>query len=220
MTQFDLNQTDLLLMTTRSVRKRLDLERPVPREVLLECIRVAVQAPTGSNAQGWRWLIVDEPAKRRALAELYREAGAAYLRAAEQAGSGHDQTGRVASSARWLAEHLHEVPVMVIPCLKGRIETAHPAQAASFYGSIFPAVWSFQLALRARGLGSTLTTFHLANASRAAELLGIPPDVTQTCLLPVAYTKGTDFKAAERGPVEYITYWNHWKATEPPAGKG
>jgi len=212
---FDLETTDRLLSTTRAVRRRLDLARPVEREVLLECIRLSQQAPTGSNMQGWRWLIVTDPAKRKALAEIYARAGADYLAAGrEQAeASGHQQTARVLDSAVYLAEHLHEVPVHVIPCLRGRLaKDTPPGMIAGFYGSIFPAIWSFQLALRSRGLGSALTTLHLGFASEAAELLGIPEDVTQCALLPVAYTIGDEFKVAKRRPPEHITYWDKWGA--------
>lgn len=208
MTGFDLAQTDLLLSTTRAVRRRLDFDRPVEREVLLECLRLAVQAPTGGNQQGWRWLVVTDQAKKVALAELYREAGSDYLRAAREADGADPQTQRVIQSASFLADNLERVPVLLVPCIVGRLETTRPVQAASFYGSILPAVWSLQLALRARGLGSTFTTLHLAFERRAGELLGIPKAVTQVGLLPIAYTKGTDFSPAARPPVEQITYWD------------
>ena len=208
--QFDIAMTDALLATTRAVRKRLDLEKPVPRAIVDECLELAVQAPTGSNSQGWRWVVVDDADKRQALADLYRKAAEPYLTSAgEQAPDG--QTARVFESAKYLMEHLHEVPVHVIPCLAGRPPADTPAMVlGSMFGSIFPAVWSFQLALRARGLGSTLTTLHLMHEQAAAELLGIPEDVVQVALLPVAYTKGTDFKRAKRPPVANITHWNAW----------
>lgn len=212
---FDLEVTDRLLSTTRAVRKRLDLQRPVEREVLLDCIRLSQQAPTGSNMQGWRWLIVTDADKRKALADLYTRVGSDYLKEGrEQAeASGHKQTTRVLSSAVYLLEHLHEVPVHVIPCLRGRLPSEVSAgTSAGFYGSIFPAVWSFQLALRSRGLGSALTTLHLEFESEAAELLEIPDNVTQCALLPVAYTLGDDFKLAARRPPEHITYWDTWKS--------
>ena len=201
---------DELLNTTRSVRKRLDLTRPVAREVIDECLQLAVQAPTGSNVQGWRWIVIDDSDKRAALAALYRRSAEGYLSAAsEQASSGADaQTQRVFSSAMYLMEHLHEVPVHLIPCIQGN--PPNGLAGAGFYASIYPAVWSFQLALRARGLGSCLTTLHLAHADEAAALLGIPDGITQTALLPVAYTVGTDFKLAKRSPVSEITHWNSW----------
>jgi nitroreductase len=207
---FDLTETDHLLSTTRSVRKRLDFDRPVERVVLLDCLRLAVQAPTGSNAQGWRWVFVTDADKRRSLAELYREAGSGYLSSAHEAGTGDEQTDRVIDSAWYLAQNLERAPVFLIPCITGRLEQARPVLAASFYGSILPAVWSFQLALRSRGLGSTFTTLHLAFERRAGELLGIPREVSQVGLLPIAYTKGTDFRPAQRPPIDDITYWNEF----------
>ncbi len=210
---FDLTETDRLLSTTRAVRKRLDLERPVPRDTILECIALSQQAPTGSNSQSWRWLVVDDAETRRKLAGLYKQAADTYLQMAranlDAAGA---QTRRVYDSAFWLVDHLADVPVHVIPCLQGRIpENAGNIMAASLYGSIFPAVWSFQLALRSRGLGSALTTLHLLHEREAAEILGLDPDaVTQVALLPVAYTRGTDFKAADRPPPSEITRFNRW----------
>ncbi len=211
---FDLAVTDKLLSTTRAVRRRLDLVRPVEPELILDCIRLSQQAPTGSNNQGWRWLVVTDAEKRRGLSELYKKAGADYLAAGREqaAASGHEQTARVLDSAIYLVDHLHEVPVPVIPGLKGRLPDGVPAaMAAGYFGSIFPAIWSFQLALRSRGLGTVLTTLHLAFAKEAAELLEIPDDVTQCALLPVAYTVGSEFKPASRRPPEHITYWNTWK---------
>ncbi len=211
--EFDVHMTDELLATTRAVRKRLDLEREVPRRVIEECLELAVQAPTGSNSQTWRWVVVDDAAKRKALADMYRRNAGAYLTAAgaEAEKRGDDQTQRVFGSAVYLAEHLHEVPVHVIPCVQGRPPEDTPLpMLAGLYGSIFPAVWSFQLALRARGLGSALTTLHLGSEKEAAELLGLPDNVMQVALLPVAYTLGTDFKRAVRPPISTITHWNGW----------
>lgn len=207
--EIDLDQTDHLLRTTRSVRRRLDFDRPVPRAVILECLELAVQAPTGGNAQGWRWLVVDDPDVKLALADLYRKTGRTYLGLYEREKL-DGQTNRVLDSADYLLENLEHAPAMVIPCIKGRLNDPAPVWAAAVYGSILPAVWSFQLALRSRGLGSCFTTLHLAHEAEAGELLGIPDDVTQTALLPVAYTKGTEFKPAERGPIEHITHFNHW----------
>ena len=205
----DVATCDELLATTRAVRKRLDLTRAVPREVIDECLELAVQAPTGSNSQTWRWLVVDDAATRKALADLYRRQAEPYLTTASRTAEG--QTGRVFSSALYLMEHLHEVPVHVIPCLQGRPgDGASVTQLGGYFASIYPAVWSFQLALRARGLGSCLTTLHLAQEREAAELLGIPDDVVQTALLPVAWTLGTDFSRATRPPVADITHWNRW----------
>ncbi len=208
---FDTSVTDQLLSTTRAVRKRLDLERPVEPEVLLECLQLAVQAPTGSNSQGWRWVVVTDQAKRTRLGELYRSGGSRYMSSRPPSEPGDTQRERVYDSAKHLLEIIDRVPVLVIPCIEGRITDV--SQAAGFFGSIHPAVWSFQLALRSRGLGSVWTTFHLAHEKEAAELLGIPSNVTQAAMLPVAYTVGTKFRPADRPPVEEITYWDDWGAT-------
>ncbi|MEM7404426.1 MAG: nitroreductase family protein [Pseudomonadota bacterium] len=209
----DLAITDELLCTTRAVRKRLDLTRPVPDAVLQRCLEIALQAPTGSNRQGWRWLVVTDPDKRARLAEIYRRGADTYLNPAldEANAAGNRTDARVFSSAIYLAEHLHEVPVHVIPCIVDHIGESRPGTAwAGLFGSIFPAVWSFQLALRARGLGSCITTLHLRHAEEAAELLGLPDDVLQVALLPVAYTLGTDFKPARRAPLDTVVHWNTW----------
>jgi nitroreductase len=208
-TQNELESIDRMLTTTRAVRKRLDLTRPVPREVVLDCLRLAIQAPTGGNSQGWRWVVVDDADKRAALATLYRTRANPYLDGYRKAS---DAPNTVLDSSQYLTDHLHEVPVFVIPCILGRLpESPSNEEAAGFYGSILPGVWNFQLALRTRGLGSVFTTLHLAHEREAGELLGIPDTVTQAALIPVAYTVGTDFKPAARRPIEQITYWNGWK---------
>ena len=206
--------TDLLLTTTRAVRRRLDLERPVEPEVVLECLRIAVQAPTASNQQDWRWMVVTDAEKRKAIADLYNDFGAAYLGQA-RFNQDNPQTARVYESAFALTEFLHKVPVFVIPCVTRRIDNAPNGLAAGAYGSIIPAAWSFMLALRSRGLGSVWTTLHLFKEAEAAAVLGIPPEITQIALLPVAYTVGMDFKPAARPPVEDITFWNTWGDTTP-----
>ncbi len=205
----DIASVDELLTTTRAVRKRLDLERPVGREVILECIRLAMQAPTASNAQDWRWLVVTDADKRAAIAEIYRSVGAQYLaRAADTASD--PQTQRVYAGALGLTETLARVPVHVIPCLDRRFDGSTLVTAASAWASIIPAGWSFLLALRSRGLGSVWTTLHLAKEREVAELLGIPPTATQAALFPVAYTIGTDFRPAARPPAESVTFWDSW----------
>jgi nitroreductase len=209
----DTTVTDHLLATTRAVRKRLDLDRPVEPAVILECLRLAVQAPTGSNSQKWHWLVVTDPEKRAQLKDLYGSTARPYLES--QADAAEDaQTRRVYQSAVYLMNILDRVPVHVIPCVEGRIDGADNFGGASFYGSILPAVWSFMLALRSRGLGSVWTTLHLAKEAEAAQLLGIPDGFTQVALIPVAHTTGGDFKPASRPPVEDITYWDTWGATQ------
>ncbi|POX90691.1 nitroreductase [Mycobacterium kansasii] len=211
----DLASVDELLTTTRSVRRRLDLNRPVGREVILECLRLATQAPTASNAQDWRWLVITDADKRAAVADIYRSVGAEYLARAAATAS-DPQTQRVYRSALGLTETLARVPVHVIPCLQQRIDESNRLVAASAWASIIPAGWSFLLALRSRGLGSVWTTMHLAKEKEVAGVLGIPDTVTQAALFPVAYTIGTDFRPAARPPVETVTYWDAW---EQPVGE-
>src|SRR5215468_1495302 len=212
----DLATVDRLLTTTRSVRKRLDFSRPVDPAVIERCLEIAMQAPTGSNEQGWHFLVVTDVATRRGLAELYRRAFEVYanMRATETPRPESDlraqQMPRVLDSAIYLRDHLHEAPLLVIPCITGRIENAGVLAQASVYGSILPATWSLMLALRARGLGSAWTTLHLMFEQEAAQLLDIPPTVTQTALLPVAYYTGTSFKPAVRLPARDRTHWNTW----------
>jgi nitroreductase len=206
---------DELLTTTRSVRKRLDLERPVEREVIDECLEVALQAPTGSNNQGWQWVFVTDPAKKQFIADRYNDTFQLYV---QQQGAQYpdgdtrnEHRDAVRSSAIYLAEHLHEVPVMLIPCHVGRVDGANATAQAGYWGSILPAVWSFMLALRARGLGSAWTTLHLPKEREVADLLGIPFDtVTQAGLFPIAYTKGTNFKKAARLPASAVSHWETW----------
>lgn len=205
----DTASVDELLTTTRAVRKRLDVTRPVAREVILECVRLAMQAPTASNAQDWRWLVITDADKRAAIADIYRSIGGQYL--AHAAATETDpQTRRVYRSAHALTETLAQVPVHVIPCLQRRFDESDRLVAASAWASIIPAAWSFLLALRSRGLGSVWTTMHLAKEQQVAALLGIPATVTQVALFPVAYTVGTDFRPASRPPAETVTFWNTW----------
>jgi nitroreductase len=206
---------DELLTTTRSVRKRLDFERPVPREVLMECLELALQAPTGSNAQGWQFVFVEDPAKKKAIADVYRANATPYLDQPKPTrGDIRDQQiGAVMSSAKYLNEHFEQAPVLMIPCLEGRPDGAPAGMSAGFWGSLLPAVWSFMLALRSRGLGSAWTTLHLVGDGerQVAEILGIPFDqYAQGGLFPIAYTKGTDFKLAKRLPAEQFSHWDTW----------
>ena len=209
--------SDELLATTRAVRKRLDFEREVEPEVIDECLDAALQAPTGSNAQGWHFLVVRDPKLRLGLAELYREAFSGYIamqkEAAAKAGDTDDGSvqNRVRSSAEYLAEHLHEVPVHLIPCIYGRPEGLDQSMMAGLYGSILPATWSYMLAARERGLGTVWTTLHLPFEKQAAALLDIPYDrVTQVALIPTAYTLGTDFKPGPRRDKSNVIHHDRW----------
>ena len=204
---------DEVLSTTRAVRRRLDLERPVEREVLEECLRLAQQAPAASYRENWHFVVVTDAEKRAALGELWRKSGERYLaaRRPEPAVDLPPNTQRLLDSVWHLMDHIGEVPIHVIPCIEGRTDGKSSALQASSWGTIVPAVWSFMLAARTRGLGTCWTTFHLAYEEEAADLLGIPyEDVMQTALIPVAYTIGTDFRPARRKPLETMVHWDAW----------
>lgn len=204
---------DEVLRTTRAVRKRLDLQRPVERAVLEECLALAQQAPSASNQQGWGFIVVTDPEKRTALADIYRKAWEPYSRARSRVPEhvAASTQERVRDSASYLAEHLHEVPVLVVPCIKGRTDGAAVAGQAGTWGSILPAAWSFMLAARARGLGTAWTTLHLRHEEEAAGVLGIPyAEIMQTALIPVAYTLGPEFKPAPRAPLDTFVHWEMW----------
>ena len=205
----DLAVTDELLSTTRAIRRRLDLERPIPREIITDCLRLATQAPTAGNSQGWHFVVVTDPELRRQAANIYRRAGAAYLR--DQAeNSTEPQTKRVYQSASYLADVLDRVPVHVIPCFQGRVDGESTAMVASLYGSVIPAAWSFALALRARGIGSAWTTIHLVLEREMGQLLGIPDTFTQVALLPLGWITGETLSPAARPPVNDVVSWNGW----------
>jgi nitroreductase len=229
----DLTDIDRLLSTTKAVRRRLDLERPVPRQVITECIRLACYAPNASNAQDWRWVVVDDPDQRRLVGEHYRkllEPPVSQMLASKQK-MGDVAGARISESILYLAARMAEVPVLVIPCFdvttaearyKQLISDPELAQSAvsgthgmtpGMYASILPAVWSFQLALRSRGLGSVMTTAHQTDEAGMAEILGIPLSWAQTALIPVAYTVGDDFSPSRRKPVEDVIVWNR---LDPP----
>ena len=206
---------DELLSTTRCVRRRLDLERPVEREVLEECLRLAQQAPTAGYAEDWHFVVVTDPDKRLALAELWRQGGRRYMGDADPAtllsADLPPERRRLVESVVHLYEHLHEVPVHVIPCIEGRTDGKSLLSQAGRWTTIAPAAWSFMLAARSRGLGTCMTSFHLFHEEEAAKILGIPyADVMQTALLPVAYTIGTDFKPARRKPLDTLAHWDSW----------
>jgi nitroreductase len=214
----DLSTVDYLLTTTRSVRKRLDFERPVEPDIIQECLDIAVQAPTGSNAQGWRFMVITDQTKRAQLGELYKKSFklyAAYQQQHTPTYAENDpratQASKVFKSAFYLARNLHRAPVHIIPCVEGHVQpTDDLLTQASRFGSILPATWSLMLALRSRGLGASWTTLHLRYAQEVAGILGIPENMIQVALLPVAYFTGDDFKPAKRVPARELTYWDNW----------
>lgn len=199
---FDEASCDTLLSTTRSVRRALDLERPVPRDVVEDCLRLALQAPNGANRQNWRWLLITDPRRRAQVAEIYRRAF--YARHGAEPAPG---IGREASV---LAECLHRVPVLVLPCL----QTGRPLPAgnqAGVWTSLLPAAWSYALAARSRGLGTTLTTCHLDLEEELAQLLGLPEHVYQGPLIPTAYTTRLDFGPGRRRRLEEVLHVDGWQ---------
>jgi nitroreductase len=224
-----LDEIDHLLTTTKAVRRRLDLARPVARDLVRECIEIACYAPNASNAQEWRWVVVDDPALRAEVAAQYRAVTVppvAQMLATKEA-AGDEAGARISRSILWLAEHLHEVPVLVLPCYdvaaaEARYRDLIPDDAvreaaggvqthemtSGMYASILPAVWNFQLALRSRGLGSVLTTAHQADQPAMAAILGLPASWDQTCLIPVAHTTDGDFRRSPRLPVDDVIVWN------------
>lgn len=220
----DLSSVDHILTTTRAVRQRLDLMRPVEPRIIERCLEISVQAPTALYGETWHFVVVTDPRQREAVATIYRKAGEGHRSGALpldpylsqiRALTGEDPRfaaqQRMFRSGRYLVEHMHEVPVLILPCIEGRVEHEGPGAQASLYGSIFPAVWSLMLALRTRGLGSVMTTQHIQHLEHEmAQVLGLPDGLTQAALLAVAYFTGTDFKPAKRAPVSEHTHWNRW----------
>ncbi len=228
--EFDLASIDRLLTTTKAVRRRLDFERPVPRERVLECVRLGCYAPNASNAQEWRWVLVDDLDQRRRVAEVYREIlvpRVSQMLATKEA-AGDVAGARISKSILYLADRMHEVPMLVIPCYDveaalRRYNTLIPDPGpyglstqmdAGMFASVLPAVWGFQLALRSRGLVSALTTAHQLNQPAMAKVLEIPDSWFQTALIPVAWPKGEDFKPSPRRPVEEVVFWNRGPAAQ------
>jgi nitroreductase len=226
---------DEILTTTRTVRRGMDLTRPVARELIDECLGIALHAPNASNRQQWRFVLLDDPRLKDAVATYYRRAAAARaeslraeslraeslraesLRAeslrAESLRDGAPMDAarhRIESSVSYLAQHLHEVPCLVLAGMRGRPPAgAALAQQASYWGSIFPALWSFMLAARSRGLVSALTTVHLAYEREVAEAIGIPRDeIAQAALIPVAHALRPRSRPAARRPVSEVAGWN------------
>ncbi len=227
MEPFDLDSIDRLLTTTKAVRRRLDFNRPVPRELVVECVRLGCYAPNASNAQEWRWVLVDDPKQRARVAEVYRDILVPRVSQMLETklAAGDEAGARISRSILYLADRMHEVPVLVIPCYDvaaalRRYNTLIPDPGphglstqmdSGMYASVLPAVWSFQLALRSRGLASAMTTAHQLDQPAMAKVLGIPNSWFQTALIPVAYPTGEDFKPSPRRPVEDVIVWNQYQ---------
>jgi nitroreductase len=205
---------DELLTTTRTVRKRLDLQRPVPLDLVKECLGIALQAPSGSNRQLWHWIVVTDPERRAAIGDFYRRAVTDYVASPNSAGrlfaddpNRAPVQARVGDSVAYLGEHMGDVPVLLIPAIQANLPAGNQA---GLWGSILPAVWNYMLAARARGLGTAWTTLHLRYEAEINELLGIPADVHQAALVPTAFTVGTDFKPAPRQPLADVLHVDTW----------
>ncbi len=210
---------DEVLTTTRAVRKRLDLDRPLDMAAVRESLEIALQGPSGSNSQGWHFVLVTDADKRAAIAALYKQAFDDYATGPNEPTRQHTDDPdmastqqRILASARYLADNLHRVPALLIPCVGGRpdMPEAPLALQAGLFGSILPAVWSFMLAARERGIGTCWTTLHLVHEKAVADILGIPPDVAQVALVPIAHTIGTEFRPAPRKPLDPVLHMEGW----------
>ncbi|EST36894.1 hypothetical protein N566_15950 [Streptomycetaceae bacterium MP113-05] len=209
---------DEVLTTTRSVRRRLDLGRPVELATVRECLRTALQAPSGSNAQRWQFVVVTDADKRAAIGEVYRRACTAYLDSPSSAGSlftddpeRSEVQQRVHTSITHLAERMGRVPVLVIPCLQVPQGTLPAGNQAGLWGSLLPAAWSYMLAARSRGLATAWTTLHLTYEREVADVLGLPEDVHQGALIPTAHHTGSSFRPAERRPLDEVLHVDGWR---------
>jgi nitroreductase len=208
---------DEVLTTTRTVRKRLDLTRPVPMSMIRECLEIALQAPSGSNRQGWEWLVITDPDRRAAVAKVYSRACEEYLESVSAAENPYaddpERTAvqqRIRDSTRYLSDHMAEVPVLVIPCIRAGRHGLDAGNQSGLWGSILPAAWSYMLAARARGLGTAWTTLHLTYEAEVAELLELPAGVAQALLIPTAYYTGETFQPAARSPLDDVLHIDRW----------
>jgi nitroreductase len=214
----DIDSVDLALSTTRSVRRRIDWERPIEREVIEQCIDIATQAPTGLLAEAWRFLVIVDPERKARMAEIYRSAfselGAVRAEYARRAGTDPPPLKPVQQA---LADRLHEMPALILVCSEGRLDGVSDtvARQVGFYGSVLPAAWSLMVALRARGIGATWTSLHLMRESETARAFGIPENVTQTVLLPIGYTRDAVLRPAVRKPARQVTFWDAWGGSDP-----
>ena len=210
---------DEVLTTTRAVRRRLDFDRNVEPEIIRECLEIALQAPTGSNRQNWHFVVITDPTMIRQVGELYQRAiditrrEVSVLSRIDPSRPEHyqAQNQRVQDASVYLADNMHRVPAMLIPCIDGDLSKAPGSARFSMVGSVIQAAWSFMLAARNRGIGTVWTTVHTSLEQEAAQLLGIPhPDVTQVALIPFGYSIGTEFKPATREPLDRVLHWDKW----------
>jgi nitroreductase len=209
--------SDEVLTTTRTVRKRLDLTRPVPLSLIRECLEIALQAPSGSNRQHWEWIVVTDPDQRAAIGKVYKRSVDEYLDAASNAGDRYADDPersaiqrRIGDSSRHLGDHMGEVPVLVLPCIRVGRNGLGAGNQAGQWGSILPAAWSYMLAARSRGLGTAWTTLHLTYEQEVADILGLPAGIAQGVLIPTAYYTGETFKPAARTPLDEVLHLDRW----------
>ncbi|MFK7913378.1 MAG: nitroreductase family protein [Pseudomonadales bacterium] len=201
---FDLAAVDEILSTARSVRRKLDFERPMDEQELLDCINVATQAPVGLGGENWRFVVATQSPQKQAIAQIYRNV-------LEEIQQRHGLALKPTQHA--LADRLHEIPAMILVCVEGQPADQETHSQVGFYGSILPAAWSLMLALRARNIGCTWTSLLASRPTEVAQALGIPGAVTQTVMLPIGYTKGAVLRRAKRRDAAEITYWNRWGNT-------
>lgn len=208
---------DELLTTTRSVRRRLDVSKPVEREVIEECLLIAQQAPSASNMQQFHFVVVTDPEQRAQLGDLFRRGLEVYENRPDglyqmrcESDADERRRSRIVASLEHLGEQIQAVPVHVVPCVEGRLEAGPAARVAALTASVMPAAWSFMLAARSRGLGTCWSTLHLQFPEEADTVLGLPADVSQVALIATAHSKGTEFKPAHRRPLEEILHWDRW----------
>jgi nitroreductase len=209
--------SDQVLTTTRTVRKRLDLTRPVPLSLIRECLEIALQAPSGSNRQHWEWIVITDPDQRAAVSKVYKRSVDEYHNSTVRAGNLYADDpersavqARVSASSQYLGEHMAEVPVLVLPCIRVGRAGLPAGNQAGVWGSILPAAWSYMLAARSRGLGSAWTTLHLSYEQEVADILGLPAGIAQAALIPTAYYTGETFKPAARTPLDEVLHIDRW----------
>ncbi len=209
--ELNVEMCDLLLTSTRSVRKRLNMNKAVPKKLVEECLNIAVQAPSATNTQKWRFFVFSKAEKKNVISRYYKKSFSIYLSDAKKnrnVNTKSTNNAKIIESAKFLADNMEKVPLFLLFCVEGAIDKASLGQQASGYGSILPAAWSFMLAARSRGLGCCWTTLHLRYADQVAAELSIPKGLTQVALLPVAFYSGSSFKKAKRQPLETVVTWD------------